>query len=90
MTGTAHEVSKELRKVYQLEVVTIPTNKPVQRIIRPEYIYTNTDAKWRAIISSIQLEHDRGRPLLVGTRTLRDSEYLSELLTDSRTAAPGA
>ena len=83
MTGTAKEVKKELKKVYGLEVVTIPTNKPVQRIIRPEYIYTNTDAKWRAIISSIQLEHDRGRPVLVGTRTLRDSEYLSELLTEA-------
>jgi preprotein translocase subunit SecA len=80
MTGTAKEVSKELKKVYRLDVVTIPTNKPVQRIIRPEYIYTNSNSKWRAIISSIQLEHDKGRPVLVGTRTLKDSEHLSQLL----------
>jgi preprotein translocase subunit SecA len=80
MTGTAKEVSKELKKVYRLDVVTIPTNKPVQRIIRPEYIYTNSDSKWRAIISSIRLEHDKGRPVLVGTRTLKDSEHLSQLL----------
>ena len=80
MTGTAKEVSKELKKVYRLDVVTIPTNKPVQRIIRPEYIYTNSNSKWRAIISSIRLEHDKGRPVLVGTRTLKDSEHLSQLL----------
>jgi len=83
MTGTASEVSRELKKVYELDVVTVPTNKPVQRIIRPEYIYTQSNAKWRAIISSIQLEHDKGRPVLVGTRTLKDSEHLSGLLTEA-------
>lgn len=81
MTGTAAEVRKELRKVYELDVVVIPTNKSVQRIIRPECVYTNSDAKWRAIINSIRMEHEKGRPVLVGTRTLKDSEYLSEQLT---------
>lgn len=81
MTGTANEVRKELRKVYELDVVDIPTNKPVQRIIRPECIYTHSDTKWHAIINSIRLEHDKGRPVLVGTRTLKDSEHLSELLS---------
>ena len=81
MTGTANEVRKELRKVYQLDVVKIPTNKPVQRKNCPERIYTHTDAKWDAITKSIRTEHDRGRPVLVGTRTLRDSEHLSELLS---------
>ena len=80
MTGTAQEVSKELARVYSLKVVTIPTNKPVKRIIRPESIYTHIDAKWRAIINSIQLEHEKGRPVLIGTRTLKDSEHLSEQL----------
>jgi preprotein translocase subunit SecA len=83
MTGTATEVRKELNKVYELDVVIIPTNKPVQRIIRPECVYTNSDAKWRAIINSIRIEHDKGRPVLVGTRTLKDSEYLSEQLTQA-------
>jgi preprotein translocase subunit SecA len=81
MTGTASEVRKELKKVYQLDVVKIPTNKPVQRKIYPERIYTHTDAKWDVITNSIQLEHERGRPVLVGTRTLRDSEHLSDLLS---------
>ncbi|UCB54523.1 MAG: hypothetical protein JSW45_11360, partial [Thiotrichales bacterium] len=53
MTGTANEVRRELRDVYELEVVNIPTNKPVQRIIRPECIYTHRDAKWQAIIDNI-------------------------------------
>jgi preprotein translocase subunit SecA len=83
MTGTAKEVRKELNKVYDIEIVTVPTNKPVQRIIRPEYIYTELEAKWRAIINSVRLEHDKGRPVLVGTRTLKDSELLSELLTQA-------
>jgi preprotein translocase subunit SecA len=83
MTGTAKEVRKELNKVYALEVVTIPTNKPVQRIIRPEVIYRDRDSKWRAIIDSIRLEHGKGRPVLVGTRTLKDSELLSEMLTQA-------
>ena len=80
MTGTAQEVRKELRKVYELEVVPVPTHKPVLRIIHPECIYTKTNAKWKAIINSIRLEHEKGRPVLVGTRTLKDSELLSELL----------
>ena len=80
MTGTAQEVRKELKKVYELDVVMVPTNKPVQRIICPECIYTHTEAKWNAIINSIWNEHDKGRPVLVGTRTLKDSETLSELL----------
>jgi preprotein translocase subunit SecA len=83
MTGTAREVSRELRNVYELEVVAIPTNKPVQRIILPECIYTQSEAKWRAIIDSIRLEHEKGRPVLVGTRTLKDSEQLSDMLKAS-------
>jgi preprotein translocase subunit SecA len=81
MTGTATEVSRELAKSYGLDVVTVPTNKPVQRIIRPDYIYTNKESKWQAVISSVTLEHDRGRPVLIGTRTVKDSELLSELLS---------
>ena len=83
MTGTAQEVRKELRKVYELDVVTVPTNKPVQRIIRPESIYTHSDAKWNAVLNNIWNEHDKGRPVLVGTRTLKDSELLSEMLTSA-------
>ena len=81
MTGTAQEVRKELKKVYELDVVTVPTNKPVQRRILPECIYTHGDAKWNAIINSIEREHEKGRPILVGTRTLKDSELLSSMLT---------
>ena len=83
MTGTAEEVNRELRNVYELEVVAVPTNKPVLRIIRPECIYTQCEAKWRAIIDSVRIEHDKGRPVLIGTRTLKDSELLSGMLTEA-------
>ena len=83
MTGTAQEVRGEMRRVYELDVVKVPTNKPVQRIIRPECIYTHSDDKWNAIINSIWVEHDRGRPVLVGTRTLKDSELVSDMLTSA-------
>jgi preprotein translocase subunit SecA len=83
MTGTATEVSRELKKVYQLDVVRIPTNKPVQRTILPECIYTHSEAKWQAIIHSIRLAHDLGRPVLAGTRSLKDSEYLSKRLDEA-------
>ena len=83
MTGTAQEVRAELGKVYGLDCVEVPTNRPVQRIIRPERIFASSDAKWRAIIDSIQREHALGRPVLVGTRTVKDSELLSEMLTNA-------
>lgn len=83
MTGTAKEVSKELQNVYDLTVVAIPTNKPLQRIIRPDYIYTQSETKWPAIIRSIKLEHENGRPVLVGTNTVKDSEFLSSLLDEA-------
>lgn len=83
MTGTANEVVGELRNVYDLNVVAIPTNKPILRKVRPDYIYTNSEAKWHAVISCVQLEHDKGRPVLIGTRTVKDSETLSEMLNDA-------
>ncbi len=80
MSGTASEERTELSTVYELPVVKVPTNKPPLRQIWPELIYVTKKDKWQAIIDSIKVEHADGRPILIGTRTLKDSEYLGELL----------
>jgi preprotein translocase subunit SecA len=80
MTGTAREVARELWSVYRLPVVSIPTNRPVQRRRLPDEVHLGADAKWRAIVESLRRLHEAGRPVLVGTRSVAASEHLSELL----------
>jgi preprotein translocase subunit SecA len=80
MTGTAREVTKELWSVYRLGVVSIPTNRPLQRVSLPEQLHVSTDGKWRAIVRQIRELHAQGRPILVGTRSVAASEHLSSLL----------
>jgi preprotein translocase subunit SecA len=80
MTGTAREVARELWSVYRLPVVSIPTNRPVQRRRLPDEVHLGADAKWRAIVASLRRLHGEGRPVLVGTRSVAASEHLSELL----------
>lgn len=81
MTGTAREVARELWSVYRLPVVSIATNKPVQRRRLPDEVYPRADAKWQAIVASLRELHAQGRPVLVGTRSVAASEHLSGLLT---------
>ncbi len=81
MTGTAATEAEELYKIYSLDVVTIPTNKPLMRTEHPDRIYKNEEAKFRAIIKSIEEVHKTGRPILVGTVSIEKSEKLSEMLT---------
>jgi preprotein translocase subunit SecA len=80
MTGTVREVAGELWPVYRLPVVTIPTNKPVQRRQMPAEVYLTADEKWNAIINSVRALHAIGRPILLGTRSVAASEHLSSLL----------
>jgi preprotein translocase subunit SecA len=80
MTGTVREVAGELWPVYHLPVVTIPTNKPVQRRRLPAQVYLTAEEKWNAIIHSVRSLHAEGRPILVGTRSVAASEHLSGLL----------
>ncbi|MDA1279016.1 MAG: preprotein translocase subunit SecA [Chloroflexi bacterium] len=80
MTGTAATEAEELNKIYKLEVVEIPTNKPSQRIDRGDYIYMTESAKWNAIAERISELHDDGRPVLVGTTSIDKSELLGDLL----------
>ena len=83
MTGTVREVAGELWPVYHLPVVTIPTNKPVQRRRMPAEVYLTAEEKWNAIINSVRSLHAEGRPILVGTRSVAASEHLSSLLFDN-------
>jgi len=80
MTGTAREMATELWSVYRLAVVSIPTNRPLRRRRYPDHVYATTEAKWRAVVRRIATVHRRGRPLLVGTRSVAASEHLSGLL----------
>jgi preprotein translocase subunit SecA len=80
MTGTAREVAAELWSVYRLAVVSIPPNRPLARRGYRDRVYATADVKWRAVVRRITALHRRGRPILVGTRSVTASEQLSELL----------
>ncbi|MBV8782505.1 MAG: preprotein translocase subunit SecA, partial [Phycisphaerae bacterium] len=80
MTGTAQTEAEEFQKIYSLEVVTIPTNRPVIRKDNEDRVYRTEREKWEAIIEEIKEESDKGRPVLVGTTSVEKSEMLSNLL----------
>jgi preprotein translocase subunit SecA len=80
MTGTAFTSAEEFYTVYNLEVVVIPTNKPMIRVDLPDKIFKTEEAKFRAIVEEIKKRHKKGQPVLVGTRSIQKNEYLSKLL----------
>ncbi|NPV69679.1 MAG: preprotein translocase subunit SecA [Firmicutes bacterium] len=81
MTGTAATEAEEFRKIYGLDVVVIPTNKPMIREDFPDVIYKNERAKFRAVVDEIVEWHEKGRPVLVGTISIEKSEVLSSMLS---------
>ncbi|HVC38327.1 MAG TPA: preprotein translocase subunit SecA, partial [Gammaproteobacteria bacterium] len=80
MTGTADTEAAEFHEIYRLEVVVIPTNKPMIRNDMPDHVYLSTKGKFQAVIGDIRDAHSRGQPVLVGTASIETSEYLSGLL----------
>jgi len=80
MTGTASEAGAEFWQIYHLPVVVIPTNRPCIRENLPDIVLTTGPAKWKRILFEIRRVHETGRPVLVGTRSVRASEYISQLL----------
>ncbi|MGI9570466.1 MAG: preprotein translocase subunit SecA, partial [Desulfobulbia bacterium] len=80
MTGTADTEAAEFNEIYSLEVVVMPTNKPMVRIDQADVIYKTGKEKFNAVIEDIVGRHETGQPVLVGTITIEDSEILSELL----------
>ena len=81
MTGTAMTEANEFWKVYKLDVIAVPTNKPLQRINYTDLIYRTEKEKWDAIINEVREVHQSGRPILVGTVSIEKSELISDGLT---------
>ena len=80
MTGTAMTEEDEFREIYKLDVIAIPTNRPVQRIDHTDLIYRTEKGKYKAIIEQIAECHEKGQPVLVGTISIEKSELLSSML----------
>ncbi len=80
MTGTAMTEQEEFGTIYELDIVEIPTNKPLARIDHPDVVYKNTQGKLRAIVNQIEACHEKGQPVLVGTVSIEKSEQISDLL----------
>ncbi len=80
MTGTAETEKEEFQKIYDLDVVAIPTNLPVIRDDLPDFVYKNPRAKFKAVVEEIEDAHRQQQPVLVGTVAIETSEYLSRLL----------
>jgi len=83
MTGTAWEGRHEFWLIYHMPVVRIPTHRRCARRQNPGRVFHSPEAKWEAIVDEIKKIHETGRPILVGTRSVRSSEHLSKLLTES-------
>ena len=80
MTGTALTEEKEFREIYNMDVVEIPTNKPVARIDYNDAVYKTKKGKFAAVVQSVKESYEKGQPVLVGTITIETSELLSEML----------
>jgi preprotein translocase subunit SecA len=80
MTGTAITEAEELNKIYNLDVVAIPTNKPMIRVDQADYIYRTAEGKYNAVAEEIKVRNEQGQPVLVGTTSVEISEYLSRKL----------
>ena len=84
MTGTAMTEESEFEEIYNLDVVEIPTNKPMVRKDENDVIYKNEAAKFRAVVESVKESHEKGQPVLIGTVSIEKSEKLSKLLDKER------
>jgi preprotein translocase subunit SecA len=80
MTGTAQTAASELRDLYGLSVLVVPTHRPMIRVDHPDIVYTHRGAKERAVVEEVQRAHSSGRPVLVGTLSVEESEHLATRL----------
>jgi len=81
MSGTVNEVAGEMTAVYGLRVIRVPTHQPSQRKMLPEQLFASSEQKWQALLHKVRVLKNTGRPILIGTCTVSESEYLSDLLT---------
>lgn len=82
MSGTAEAEAEELSAVYNMRVLPIPTNRPIQRVDKPDLIFSTTKVKFERIVEKIEAIHKTSQPILVGTRSVTDSELVSKMLTE--------
>ena len=80
MTGTAKTEEEEFREIYNMNVITIPTNRPVQRVDAHDVIYPSLKSKFKAVVRDIKERHEKGQPILVGTVAVETSELISQML----------
>ncbi|MGM9971872.1 MAG: preprotein translocase subunit SecA [Anaeroplasmataceae bacterium] len=80
MTGTAKTEEEEFRDIYNMYVVEVPTNRPIQRIDAPDYLFLKAEYKWNALIEEVKARHEKGQPILIGTVSVDTSEMLSRKL----------
>lgn len=83
MTGTAKTEEEEFRKIYNMRVVCVPTNRPIQREDAVDYIYAHKGPKLAALIKEVKERHEKGQPILIGTVSVESSEEISALLTQA-------
>ena len=81
MTGTAKTEEEEFEKIYNMKVIVIPTNRPIQRIDDNDYIYGNHNAKLAGLVEEVKARHEKGQPVLIGTSSVEANEEVSALLT---------
>jgi preprotein translocase subunit SecA len=86
MTGTALTEGEEFMKIYGLEVLEIPTNKPTIRVDKNDKVYFNQRAKWKFVTDYITFAHEMGQPILIGTSSIQTSELVSSILHQQRIA----
>ncbi|MFQ5927756.1 MAG: preprotein translocase subunit SecA, partial [Terriglobia bacterium] len=80
MTGTASSEAAEFRRLYKTRVFSIPTNRPLRRNFLPSVVFARHEDKWKAVADEVARLHEKGQPVLIGTRSIETSEHLSELL----------
>ena len=80
MTGTAKTEAEEFREIYNMEIVEIPTNRPIQRVDEPDLLYPNLRSKFLAVVELVKELHAKGQPILIGTVAVETSELLSQFL----------
>ena len=83
MTGTAKTEEEEFRKIYNMRVVCIPTNRPVIRVDALDYVYAHKGPKLAALVKEVKARHEKGQPILIGTVSVESSEEISALLTEA-------
>lgn len=83
MTGTAKTEEEEFRKIYNMRVITIPTNRPIAREDALDYIFGNQNAKFKALVNEVKERHEKGQPILIGTVSVEMSEYVDRLLNEA-------